>query len=172
MVSQAKNKKDEKIYLQTERYELQCSMHSEALRFETLDAPSLINYIKTLETTYNLRINELETNLKNIQFEHEVLKEKYDLLVYKRFARSAEQLLADEKQPLLFNSEQAKEEDAAKKIDPQEFEEVKSHVRKKKGRKAIDPRIPRVEKVIDIIEDEKTCACGSVLTKIGQETAA
>ena len=60
------------------------------------------------------KITEIETNHKQLYNEHLILQDKYDLLVYKRFARSAEQLLADEKQPLLFAEEagqpQAKEE--------------------------------------------------------------
>jgi len=51
------------------------------------------------------KIIEIETNYKQLYNEHLILKDQYDLLVYKRFARSAEQLLADEKQPLLFSEE-------------------------------------------------------------------
>ena len=131
-----------------------------AIQLETLD-PAIINYIKELETNYNLRLKESENRYLE-------LKERYDLLVYKRFARSAEQLLADKKQPLLF----ATEETSGKvKQEDYTFEKVKSHVRMKKGRKAIDPKIPREERIIDIAEEEKTCACGAKLTRIGEESS-
>jgi len=127
------------------------------INLETLDAAALIAYIKELETGY-----------KTLQLEHEVLQEKYDLLVYKRFARSAEQMLADEKQQPLF----AAEETPARAITAAEVAEVKAFKRKKAGRKAIDPKIPRREKIIDIPEAEKKCGCGADLTRIGEETAA
>ena len=123
--------------------------------------PIIINYIKELETRYTQQINEIRN-------EYLIIKEKYDLLIYKRFGRSAEKLLADKKQPLLFDTEERKNTLA---VQEEEFTEVKSFVRKKKGRKAIDPNIPREEIIIDIPEEEKTCACGEELTKIGEETS-
>jgi len=143
-----------------------------SIPLETIDIPSLLNYIKGLEANYNQRINELETNYKNLQFEKEVLQEKYDLLIYKRFANSAEKMLAEEKQPRLFNTEEASAE-TAQEITDNEIEVIKSYKRKKNpgcGRKAIDPKIPRREKILDIAETEKTCACGTRLTKIGEES--
>jgi hypothetical protein len=91
-------------------------------------------------------------------------------LIYKRFGRSAEQLLADNKQPLLFTAE-VEGKEAASKDEEQELSEVKSFTRKKPGRKAIDPNIPRVERIVDIGEEEKICACGANLAKIGEESA-
>jgi transposase len=89
------------------------------------------------------------------------------LLRYKKFVRSAEQVLADEKQGELFSgkAETAPKEEAAKTT------EVKSHRRRQGGRKPIDPKIPREERIIDIPESEKTCACGAKLTRIGEETS-
>jgi ppGpp synthetase/RelA/SpoT-type nucleotidyltranferase len=86
-------------------------MLNQAIRQENL-SPEAINYIKELETNYTQQIKELETNLQEYQYKYLEIKEKYDLLVYKRFVRSAEQLLADEKQPLLFIEET--EQSAAK----------------------------------------------------------
>ena len=79
------------------------------MQVETLDA-TVRDYINELET-YKQRYQQIETRnkelettineLKEFQYKYLEIKEQYDLLVYKRFARSAEQLLADEKQPLL-----------------------------------------------------------------------
>jgi transposase len=132
-------------------------MLKEAKQLETLGTAALINYIKELETNYTQLYNE-----------HLVLKEQYDLLVYKRFMRSAEQMLADDKQPLLFVEETGQPE--TKEEEPQEIETVKSFTRKKSGgRKPISANIERRPRIIDIPESEKTCACGAKLTKIGEE---
>jgi transposase len=97
-------------------------------------------------------------------------KERLDLLLYKKFGRSAEQLLSDNKQPLLF----APEAEPAVDTEADENEEktpVKSYSRNKAGRKPIDPKLPREDRIIDISEEEKTCACGAKLSRIGEETS-
>ena len=116
------------------------------------------------------RNRELETSLQEYQFKYLEIKERYDLLIYKRFVRSAEQILADEKQPPLF-TEGAGSAKEGKEAGQEELAEVKSHSRKKPGRKAIDHNIPRVERIVDMPEEEKTCACGAILTKIGEESS-
>jgi transposase len=45
-------------------------------------------------------------------------------------------------------------------IVPEEKVEVKSHTKKKPGRKPLAPEIPREEIIHDIPEEEKTCGCG------------
>jgi transposase len=81
--------------------------------------------------------------------------------------RSAEQLLADKKQPLLFIEEAGQPE--AKEEKAQELETVRSFIRKKAGRKPLSANLERRERIIDIPGSEKTCACGAELTKIGEE---
>ncbi len=58
-------------------------------------------------------------------------------------------------------------------IDEERSEEteVAAHVRKKKGRRPISPEYPRVDVIHDIPEDEKTCPCGSTLSRIGEEVS-
>jgi len=130
-------------------------MLNQAIQQEKL-SPEVIRYIK-----------ELETNLQEYQYKYLEIKEKYDLLVYERFMRSAEQMLADERQPLLFAEEAGQAE--TKEEEPQEFETVKSFTRKKAGRRPISANIERRERIIDIPESEKTCACGAELTRTGEE---
>ena len=65
-------------------------MRGEALWLETA-SPEIIGYIKELR-------NNFEQRLKEFEHKYQELKERYDLLLYKRFARSAEQLAADDKQ--------------------------------------------------------------------------
>jgi transposase len=119
--------------------------------------------------TRNKELERVIIELQEYQYKYLQIKERYDLLVYKRFGRSAEQLLADEKQRLLF-TEETKKGETAEDIKPEELSQVKSYKRKK-GRKGIDPNIPRVERIIDIAESEKICACGAELSRIGEETS-
>jgi transposase len=123
---------------------------------------------------YEQHIEELKKNyektIKEYQYKYLEIKEQYDLLVYKRFARSAEQLLADAKQQLLFAEETGQAETGAPVAaaeKPEELQTVKSFNRKKGGRKPLSANLERREKIIDIAESEKNCACGAKLTWIG-----
>jgi len=133
-------------------------MLNAAIQFETLN-PSVANYIRELETD--------NQKLKKYQDKYYTLKEQYDALMYKKYVRSAEEFINDKQQPL-FNEEP--EQPIVEKTET-EKQEIKSYTRKKSGRKPIDPNLRRVEEIIDILEEEKTCACGSEMTKIGEETS-
>jgi len=139
-----------------------------AIQHKTLDN-EVLNYISELKTCYEQQIKELKTNVIEYQNKYIEIKERYDLLIYKRFARSAEQLIADGKQPSLF-TEETEESKVPVPEETDTITEVKSHKRKKLGRKALDHNIPREEQIIDIPEEAKICACGAKLTKIGAES--
>jgi len=145
------------------------------MQLETLEAP-VRKYINEITTKYEQQIHEikkynqtLQTNLQEYHYKYLEIKERYDLLVYKRFARSAEQFV-DDSQQLLFAEEPGKNT-TSEAQEAEELTEVRPYNRKKPGRKAIDPAIPREEKIIDIPGYEKTCACGAELTRIGEETS-
>jgi transposase len=141
------------------------------MQVETLDT-TVRDYINELETRnkeLQNKVIEIETSNTQILNEYLILKEQYDLLVYKRFARSAEQLLADKKQPLLFTEEEGQPE--ANEEKPLGLQKVKSFMKRKGGRKPISASLQRRPRIIDIPESEKICACGAVLTKIGEETS-
>ena len=132
-------------------------MLPEALRYKTIDN-DILNYI-----------NELKSSAIEYQNKYLEIKERYDILIYRRFGRSAEQCMADEKQQLLFT-------EAAEGTVEGKLSEVKSYTRQSKtpqkpGRKPLDPKLRREEVIIDIPEEEKTCACGARLTGIGEETS-
>ena len=55
-------------------------------------------------------------------------------------------------------------------IQPDESIAIKGHARKKRGRKPLPEDLPRVEVVHDLPEEEKQCACGATLSRIGEET--
>ena len=104
-------------------------------------------------------INKLENEI-------EILKEQINILLHKRYGRSSEQV--NSAQRSLFKTEEIPESTGETE---NEKTEVKSHARKKAGRKALDPDIERREKIIDIPEAEKECACGHKMDRIGEETA-
>jgi transposase len=140
---------------------------------------TVINYINNIKTSYEYQIKILQLkheqqnkelkNLKDYQLKYFEIKERYDLLIYKKFVRSAEKFI-DETQQFLFTEPVEKTETVEEDKDIEETTEVKSYKRKKPGRKAIDPNIPRVEKIIDIPQEDKICACGCSLSKIGEES--
>ena len=110
---------------------------------------------------------EVLNYIKELQYQYLEIKEQYDLLIYKKFARTAEQLLADERQHLLFTPET----EAAETAKETEHETIKSYTRNKPGRKPLNPHLERRERMVDIPENEKICACGATLTRIGEETS-
>jgi transposase len=131
-----------------------------ALQNKTIDN-EVLDYINTIKTDY-------ERQIKTLQFEYLLIKEKLDILLYKQFGRSSEKLQQeDEKQQQLFTKETANSVEKAE--TEKEFIEVKSFKRKKGGRKTIDPEIERRERIIDISESEKICVCGAKLSRIGEE---
>ncbi len=107
------------------------------------------------------KVAKLENDNKIWELKYQALEEKYRLLVYKRFCKSSESLDKDQLQ--LFNEIiDEQEDDEAEQI-------VSSHKRKKKGRKPLDENLPRKETIIDIPKNEKDCACGHGLVRIGEE---
>ena len=112
------------------------------MQLQMLDV-TVRDYINELQTSYEQQIHKLHNDVIEYQNKYLEIKERYDLLIYKRFMRSAEQLAIDENQPLLFASE-GDETGPTQEAQEQEETEVKSHTRKKPGRKPLDPNLPRV----------------------------
>jgi len=126
--------------------------------------------LHALQADYEHQIQQLKADAITYQNSYLEIKERYDLLTYKKFGRSAEQLLADEKQPPLFAGESDTSDDETKTRE-ETFSQIQAHKRKKPGRKPLDSKLRREEKIIDIPEREKICACGAHLTKISEETS-
>jgi len=135
---------------------------SEAAR-QTLD-PATRSYIEGLERGDERWRRKYQT----LEQRYEVLEERHRLLLFKRFARSSEQEPVGQQQ--LFSEAEEK----TQIVEPAESEPtaltVAEHTRKKPGRKAINERHPRIEVLHDITEEEKQCACGDELVRIGEET--
>jgi transposase len=134
-----------------------------------------IDYINNLEIkntkleTENKKLKENIIELNEYKNKYLSTKEQLDLLLWKRFGRSAEQLKDEPNQPLLFTEEAVQETTEEKENEPTQT--VASYKRKKPGRKPLNPNLPRKEVIIDIPECDKTCVCGKKLSRIGEETS-
>jgi transposase len=98
-----------------------------------------------------------------------VLQEEIRLLKDKLFGRKADRWTAEDvRQGRLFNEAEAG-------AQPQETEPrppsiaVAAHERRPRGRKPLPENLPREEVVHDIPEEQKVCACGTPLSRIGEE---
>ncbi len=49
--------------------------------------------------------------------------------------------------------------------------EIPAHTRAKRGRKPLPDHLPRIEIIHDLPEDQKVCACGTCLKRIGEEVS-
>jgi len=131
----------------------------------------VLNYISTLEKENQ----ELKTNyqqqtqsLLDFQNKYLALEELYTLMLLKRFGRSAERLMEDPGQVLLFTEEPEQAEQVEK--EEEQKETVKSYTRKKAGRKPLNDKLKREVVEIDLPESEKICShCHQEMTRIGFE---
>jgi transposase len=139
------------------------------------DTASLQSIIITLNSKYNT----LDAGYKTLQENHEskiryyedeirYLNEKIRLLSFKLFGRKFEKLSPeDELQGRLFNEAEACADE--KQAVKEEKIKVAPHERRKRGRRPIPEAIPRVNIIHDLSEEEKICACGEAMEKIGEE---
>jgi transposase len=134
------------------------------------------NYITRLEDQLKQSENRNKKNEQNIlhfekrvaslERENRYLQEKLKLALYRQFSRHAEKFTGEGQRPLFDSGETAA---SVPEKGPEGTVEVAGHTRKKAGRKPLDEKLPRVDEVIDITEEEKQCACGSPLKCIGED---
>ncbi len=102
--------------------------------------------------------------------ETDILLEQIRFLRAQLFGRRSEKEPADalaRQLPLFDMPEPDPSEDSAS----EEEVEVSGHSRKKRGRKPLPEDLPRVEVVHDLTDDEKICACGCELSRMGEEVS-
>lgn len=132
--------------------------------------------LDTLAPEVQRLIKDISEENKLWEIKYTELKEKYDLVVFRKFGRSSESLEASNGQPSLF-SEESEPLAVQNTGDEQSFESVHeaqkigSYNRAKPGRKPLDEKLPRTEVIIDIPEEDKICACGTELVRIGEEVS-
>ena len=99
-----------------------------------------------------------------------ILLEEISLLRAQLYGRKSEKFKpVDGPQPLpLFDMPEPTDG-----VDDTEEEEthVPAHNRRKRGRKALPDNLPRIERVHDIDDVDKICACGCELSRIGEEVS-
>ena len=99
-----------------------------------------------------------------------ILLEEISLLRAQLYGRKSEKHgPVDGPQPLaLFDMPEP--EDGLENIEDDEID-VPAHTRKKRGRQALPENLPRVERLHDIADADKICACGCELSRIGEEVS-
>jgi transposase len=123
--------------------------------------------IEQLDPEVRAYISELEESKRNLEIRYEILEEEYRLALLKRFSRSSEQIPKGQED--LFDVPELAVT-SRESSDAEETIIVPAHERKKPGREPIDPKHPRHDVVHDLSEEEKHCACGHELQRIGEET--
>ncbi len=123
-------------------------------------------------------VNELKKIISNLANEYEkeiqYLKEKNKFLLQKLFGRKSEKLTPDDiLQGRLFDESEfySDENENAEDDSPEKLTVVSSHTRRKTGKKPLPESLPRVDVVHDISEEEKQCACGCEMKRIGEEVS-
>lgn len=102
--------------------------------------------------------------------EHEKLLGYIRQLKQDKYGRKAD-VLSDDKTGILPGFEDLFDEIFEEKKDEAEEFEKPLGKRKKKGRKALPKNLPRHREIHDLSAEEKICACGCALQKIGEEVS-
>jgi transposase len=115
---------------------------------------------------------DLALKHESLDQKYAYLEEKYKALQRLHFGKKSEKLTPeDEHQMRLFNEAEDGCLDEPEEI-PVESTQVKSHTRKKGGRKPLPENIPREEIIHDLSAEEKLCpCCGKDRPLIGEETS-
>ena len=103
------------------------------------------------------------------------LEEQIALLRGQLFGRKTQKLAVpeDDRQMRLFNEAEDLEAEVPEEAGGEDGDEivVAAHRRKKPGRRPLPEDLPRVDVVHDLPEEEKVCACGHVMERIGEEVS-
>ena len=133
--------------------------------------------ISTQISLLNQKNKELEAEKKekeDLRIENLWLQEELSSLLTHRFCSHSEKA---DKQPLLFDFEDEdlipSDSETAETVageGPYKEIKVREYIRRKCGRKAIDDSTPTKQIYHDIPEEEKVCACGCRLKKVGENS--
>lgn len=130
--------------------------------------PNNFEALKTIIRDCEAYICDLKARNESQSNRIEFLEERLRLFQNELFRRSSEKRPVEEdpRQLHLFNeAETAVVEPAKEEIT------VPAYTRKKPKRKPLPDHLPRVEVIVDIAEEEKVCACGTALSRIGEEVS-
>jgi transposase len=103
------------------------------------------------------------------QSQIDYLEEQVRLLRNELFGRKSEKSPREDRDQIpLFGKQPETPDDTAAEME-EDTVVIPSHSRKKRGRKPLPEHLPRVDVIHDLNDDEKMCACGHVMGRIGQE---
>ena len=104
-----------------------------------------------------------------LQYEEKIhyLEEQVRLFQNELFGRKSEK--RPEVNPCQLPIVEAEEAHSADDVLPDDKIIIAAHSRKKKGRKPLPKDLPRIDIIHDLDEDEKQCACGTRLSRIGED---
>ncbi|EMO72197.1 putative helix-turn-helix domain of transposase IS66 [Leptospira santarosai str. 200702252] len=133
--------------------------------------PDDVEELKKLIILEKNKILEYEEELRLQRLKEAEHLDQIERLKIQLFGRKTEKWSQIEKdQGVLFNEiESSLQEDSPEPEEESLFTPVKSHTRKKTGRKPFPDYFPRIEMLHDISEIDKTCSCGHTLSRIGEE---
>ncbi len=135
------------------------------------DVTSLKKIIYSQSISYEELRTNLDQNLSELRERNTLLEEQIRLYRAMLYGRKSEKNNEAEKNQLgLFNEAEETASLSSLEEKPQEIT-VPSHIRKKSGRRPLPDDLPREEVIHDLAEDEKVCACGSSLSRIGEEVS-
>jgi transposase len=103
------------------------------------------------------------------QSQIDYLEEQLRLLRNELFGRKSEKPPREDRDQIpLFGQPPETPDDAAAETEDDTVV-IPAHSRRKRGRKPLPEHLPRVDIIHDLTDDEKICACGHVMSRIGQE---
>lgn len=134
-----------------------------------MNEPLLPNDFELLKEIIRDREAAIVDQRQRYELRIEFLEERVRLLQNELFRRSSEKrsVQEDPRQLRLFNEAEA----VAQEKPAEEEIVVPAHTRQRPRRKPLPDHLPRVEVVVDITEEEKVCACGTSLSRIGEEVS-
>jgi transposase len=129
-------------------------------------------------------LSSAQADFSSAQADYASLKERYEKdteLLLEQIRHLRAQLFGrksekgpdgKEIQPLpLFDMPEPDPDAEAEEGEAAEDIEIPVHTRKKRGRKPLPEELPRVEVVHDLADEDKVCACGCDLSRIGEEVS-
>ena len=117
---------------------------------------------------------ELDTQLQDLTRKLELYEEQLAWLKNKLYGRGTEKLSDAERQQLRLFDEIESSADGEPEDEQLAADQVAGNApqpRRRPKRRQLPQSLPRVERVIDLPEQDKQCACGHALVRIGEDCA-
>ena len=120
------------------------------------------------------QVRDLDAKVRELDKKVSLYEEQLAWYRNKRYGRATEQLSASELQQIRLFDEIERSADSPLPVDSLPDEQPAAHAggaRRRPRRKPLPESLPRIERVIDIPDQDKRCACGHDLVRIGEDTS-